>query len=215
MFSFKLIMYIHSPSMSLSVFIVYIHTLAQLELQGYLKSCEMLTRHIQNPAMWHYSTIFRYIQNLVQYLHMQKPGILRISEYSKLFHNCIPTHSQNPFIFTKIYKYPKLRHISNLTDIQNPLKDLRVFLQKYLKTIFLQSTSFQIIVESSCTMYGIILIQVLYLSRTLSITVNSDKFSHIHVLFICIQPYCGVFRTLCNSSILGTQTCSEFGILRT
>ena len=65
----------------------YIHNLticwalAYIELEA--KPCETLTRHIQNPA------IFRHIQNLVQLLHTQKPGILEILEYSALFHNCI------------------------------------------------------------------------------------------------------------------------------
>ena len=77
-------------------------TLASLELEAWLKPCENLTRYIQNSAIGHYSTIFRHIQNLAQLLHMQKPGILRILEYWKLFHNCFPTHIQNPSIFTKI-----------------------------------------------------------------------------------------------------------------
>ena len=34
--------------------------------------------------------------------------------------------------------------------------------------------------------------------RTLSVITNSDIFRHIHVLFRHIQPYCGIFRTLCN-----------------
>ena len=59
----------------------------------------MLTRHIQNPVIRYYSAISTHIQNLVQCLHMQKPGTLGIMEYSKLFHNCIPTHIQNPVIF--------------------------------------------------------------------------------------------------------------------
>ena len=66
---------------------------------GGLKLCETLTRHIQN---------------LVQHLHEQKPGILGILEYSKLFHNYIPTYIQNPVIFTKKYEYSdifKTRHI--------------------------------------------------------------------------------------------------------
>ena len=68
----------------------------------------MLTRHIQNPAIGHYSTIFRHIQNLVQPLHMQKPDILGILEYSEPFHNYIPTNIQNPVIFTKMYEYSEL-----------------------------------------------------------------------------------------------------------
>ena len=65
----------------------------------------MLTRHIQNPAIGHYSARFRHIQNLVQHLHMQKRGILGILEYSEPFHNCTPRHIQNPVTFRKIYEF--------------------------------------------------------------------------------------------------------------
>ena len=71
----------------------------------------MLTRHIQNPAIGHYLGIFRHIQNLVKRLHMQKPGTLGILESSELFHNCLPTHFQNPAILTKIYEFSELRHV--------------------------------------------------------------------------------------------------------
>ena len=82
--------------------------LAYLEPEAYLKPCEMLMRHIQNPAIGHCSAIFRHIQNLAQHLQLQKPGILGILEYSVPFHNCIPTHIQNPVIFTKIYECSEL-----------------------------------------------------------------------------------------------------------
>ena len=70
--------------------------MAYLEQETYLKPCVTLTRHIQN---------------LVQGLHMQKPGILGILEYLELFHKCIPMHIQDPFIFIKIYEYSELWHI--------------------------------------------------------------------------------------------------------
>ena len=47
--------------------------------QAYFEPC-----HGQNSLFRHYSAIFR------------------ILEYSEAFHNCIPTHNQNPDIFTKI-----------------------------------------------------------------------------------------------------------------
>ena len=47
------------------------------------------------------------------------------------------------------------------------------------------------------------------LFRTLSFIINSDIFSHIHVLFKHIQPYCGIFGTLCNSCIFKTLLYSE------
>ena len=78
--------------------------LAYLELEAYLKSCETLTRYIQNSAIGLHSAIFRHIQNLVQHVHMQKIDILEILEYSQLFHNCILTHIQNPVISTKIHE---------------------------------------------------------------------------------------------------------------
>ena len=37
------------------------------------------------------------------------------------------------------------------------------------------------------------------LFRIMSIDKNSDIFRHIHGLFGHNQPYCGIFRTLCNS----------------
>ena len=46
--------------------LAYIHNLAifwalaYLEPEAYLKSCEALTRHIQNPVIGHYSAIFRH-----------------------------------------------------------------------------------------------------------------------------------------------------------
>ena len=85
--------------------------LAYLEPEAYLKPCKTLTRHIQNPAIGHYSAIFRHIQNLIKHLHTQRPGILGILEYSEAFHNCIPTHIKNLNIFTKIYEYSELWHI--------------------------------------------------------------------------------------------------------
>ena len=77
----------------------------------YSDPCHILTRHIQNPAIGHDSAFFRHIQNLVQRLHGQKPGKLRILEYSELFHNCVQTHVQNPVILTKIYEYSELWHV--------------------------------------------------------------------------------------------------------
>ena len=45
--------------------------------------------------------------------------------------------------------------------------------------------------------------------RTLSIIVYSDTFRHISVLFGHIQPYCDIFKTLCNSCIFRTLPYSE------
>ena len=91
--------------------LVIFWALAYLDLEAYWKPCETLIRYIQNPAMGHYSAIFRHVQNLVQCLHMQKPDILKVLEYSELIHNCIPMHIQNPVIFTNLQKF---------TNIQKP-----------------------------------------------------------------------------------------------
>ena len=47
----------------------------------------------------------------MQRLHMQKPDIIGILEYSEPFDNDILTYIQNPAIFTKIYEYSELWHI--------------------------------------------------------------------------------------------------------
>ena len=44
--------------------------------------------HSQNNLFMYYSAIFRHIQNLVQPLYMQKPGIFGILVYLEPFHNC-------------------------------------------------------------------------------------------------------------------------------
>ena len=74
--------------------------------------------------------------------------------------------------------------------MQNHLKDLRwSFLQKqskdyhyFSKAVHLRSSKFQEI---------------------------SGIFRHIHVLFRHIQPYCGIFKTMCNSCIFKTLPYSE------
>ena len=57
-------------------------------------------------------------QNLMQHLHMQKPGILGILEYSEPFHNCIPKHIQNPVISTKIFEYSELTYLEPNTYLE-------------------------------------------------------------------------------------------------
>ena len=51
--------------------------LAYLEPETYFKPCETLIRYIQNPAIGHYSDIFRHIQNLVKRLHTLKPDTIQ------------------------------------------------------------------------------------------------------------------------------------------
>ena len=71
---------------------------------GIFTHTETFLRHIQVYFMQVsqvyselcHRTLFNHIQNLLQFLHMQKPGMPRILEYSELFHNCFLTHIQNP-----------------------------------------------------------------------------------------------------------------------
>ena len=58
---------------------------------GLFKTLSNIYQTYSEPCHGHYSAIFRHIQNLMQCLHMQKPGILRILEYSELLHNCVAT----------------------------------------------------------------------------------------------------------------------------
>ena len=88
---------------------------AYLELEVYLKHCETLIRHIQNPFIGHYSAEFRDIQNLVQHLDIHKPGILEVLENSELFHNYILTHIQN--IHIRIFR--TLSYLRKFENIQN------------------------------------------------------------------------------------------------
>ena len=45
----------------------------------------------ENSLFRHYSAVFRHIQNLLWSLHMPKPGIFGILEYTEPFHNCTPS----------------------------------------------------------------------------------------------------------------------------
>ena len=55
-----------------------------------------------------------YAEPWLTLLHMQKPSIFGILEYSEPFHNCIPMHIQNSVILTKKSK-PFV-----MVEIQNP-----------------------------------------------------------------------------------------------
>ena len=135
----------------------------------------------QNPAIRHYSTIFRHIQNLVQNLHMQKLGILGILQYSELFHNCITT---------RIFR--ALSYLRKFTNVQNSDIFKTRQIQHSLKDIGLRWSFFAKIVKNYNYCCKVLL----------SFIVSSDR--HIHGLFRYIQPYCGTFRTLCNSCIFTT-----------
>ena len=56
-------------------------------MEVYLKPCGTLTRNIQNPAIGHYSNIFRHIQNLAQHLHMQNLAYSESWNIQNLFIN--------------------------------------------------------------------------------------------------------------------------------
>ena len=89
--------------------------LAYLGPEAYLKHCETLTRYIQNPAVWHYSAIFRT-------LHKKKPGIFEILEYLQTLHSCIPTYTQNPVIFPVDIYLLKVNSRNTRTKVWNMFK---------------------------------------------------------------------------------------------
>ena len=89
--------------------LVILWALAYLELEAYLKPCETLTRLIQNRIR-RYLAIARHIRNIVWPLHMKKPGILGVLEYSVLFHNFIPT---------RIQKFKTLSYLRKFTITHN------------------------------------------------------------------------------------------------
>ena len=85
-----------------------------LEPEAYSKPCETFPRYIKTPAIVRtiypsiilsYSGIFR---------TLCKTCICRKVAYLELFHNCIPTHTQNNVIFTKIGKSRVILEIQNL-----------------------------------------------------------------------------------------------------
>ena len=112
--------------------------LAYLEPEAYLKPCEMLMRHIQNPAIGHCSAIFRHIQNLAQHLQLQKPGILGILEYSVPFHNGIPTHSEPCHIYENLRMFRTLRYLK-LNTYSEPSQRFKIefFLKNSLKIVII------------------------------------------------------------------------------
>ena len=77
----------------------------------------------------------------MQPLHIWKSIKFGILEYLESFHNYVPTHIQNPVMFTKtgkpcvtveiqspgilsILEYSEPWHVENPTHMQNPVKDL-------------------------------------------------------------------------------------------
>ena len=118
---FRLIQAYSAPCVNLAYLwdiLVILWALAYLEPEAYLNLVKSLPG-IFRTLPW---ALLSHIQNLMQRLHMQKPGLLKILEYSKLFHKCISIHTRNPFILPKftniqeiIYEYSnnlfKTRHI--------------------------------------------------------------------------------------------------------
>ena len=97
---------------NLTIFCVLVY----FEREAYLKPYDQA---YSKPYHMVYSTIFRHIQNFVQRLLMQKPGILRILEYSELFHNCIPKHVEN----TVIRKFMNIQN-SDILKTRNMFRNL-------------------------------------------------------------------------------------------
>ena len=167
-------------------------------MEVYLKPCGTLTRNIQNPAIGHYSNIFRHIQNLAQHLHMQNLAyseswniqnllinasrqIFRILSYKRKFANIQYSdifktrHSLSLLqeFFAKIFKnynyFSKALHLRSLTEFW-----IRLSLNKY---------------SIICTVTSPALSIVWYIFRTQSIIVSSDIFRHIQVVLRRFQPY--------------------------
>ena len=100
----------------------------------HLKLCETLIRRIQNPVIGHYLAIFRHIHNLVERLHLQKPGMLAILQYSELFYYCIPTHTHNPLILRKIFKIFKTLTYLKPSTCSEPSQRIKIeFFAKIVK----------------------------------------------------------------------------------
>ena len=150
--------------------------LAYLESEAYFKSCETLTRHIQNPTIGHHSAIFRHILNLVQRLHMQKPEIFGIMEYSEPFHNYIQTYIQNPVIHKNLPTFRTLTYLKPDTYAEPSQRFKMEFFSKivknynyFSKVLHLRSLielwkhnlciSTHYLLERPCTMYCMIHIQ--------------------------------------------------------
>ena len=111
--------------------------LTYLEPETYSKPCETLIKHIQSPVTIRtvcsdiiqlYSDIIRTLCNACICRNFDLFGIL---EYSEAFHNCIPTHIQSIFIFTKTGKPCVTLEIQN-PGILTILDILRTL--TYLKT---------------------------------------------------------------------------------
>ena len=78
---------------------------------GFFKTLWNIHQVYSEPCHKELISHIQAIQNFVRCLHMQKPDILAIVKHSEHFHNCIPTHMQNPVIFKKIFQYSELQHI--------------------------------------------------------------------------------------------------------
>ena len=94
--------------------------LGYLEPEAYLKPCETLTRHTQN---------------LVQCLHMQKPGILAALKYSEPFHNCIPKYIQN--LVTK-WKFTNIENSNIFNKGKNKTVDVYLLSKSFLDVLHRQ-----------------------------------------------------------------------------
>ena len=93
-----------------------------------------MIRYIQNPALRHYSAIFRHIQNLVQRLHTQKPDILGILKHSESFHNCNPvTYSELCYINENLWIFSTLTNLKPDTYFE-PSQSFKIeFFSKIVK----------------------------------------------------------------------------------
>ena len=111
---------------------------------AYLQPCCILNSSLLRTGglfetLWNldHSAIFSHIQNLVQRLHIQKSDILRILEYSRLFHDCILTRSEPRHIYENLRIFRNLIYLKPDTYLEPSQIFKMEFLQKYLKTVII------------------------------------------------------------------------------
>ena len=95
-----------------------------------LRPKEALTRHVKNPPKGNCSAISEHIENLVQCLHLQKPGE---SEIPEPFLNCIPTYIENPVIFAKTFEYSTLTYLKHDKYSESSQRLKMMFFAKIVK----------------------------------------------------------------------------------
>ena len=176
-----------------------------------------MTRHIQNPATGHYSALFGYTHNLVQCLHMQKPGTLEIWEYLEPFHLHPDAYSGPSHIYKNLQILRTLTYLK--TDIYSEPSQkfkimffaiiVKLYFSKALHLRFLTVFWIRLFLNKHLT-----LCIVWYIFRTLPIIAYSGLFTASSDIFRHTVTYLELCATLAysepchvqNSDIFGTKT---------